>query len=149
MLFCLQSNSPTFVISTDDEVEPSCGRLSPQAKIPSEVEGDPQETEAEWRDPEDVSSAMPCQGVLTILLFICIVSGNTIPQAPAGACPERSRRARHICLGVLESVALEADTLSHTCFQNVMHIVFSTKNRRKIIPAQMKERLWAYTAGIC
>jgi putative transposase len=30
-----------------------------------------------------------------------------------------------------------------------MHIVFSTKERRKIIPTQMKERLWAYTAGIC
>jgi REP-associated tyrosine transposase len=30
-----------------------------------------------------------------------------------------------------------------------MHIVFSTKERRKIIPKQMKERLWAYTAGIC
>jgi putative transposase len=39
--------------------------------------------------------------------------------------------------------------LSHTYFQNVMHIVFSTKERRKIIPTQMKERLWAYTAGIC
>jgi REP-associated tyrosine transposase len=39
--------------------------------------------------------------------------------------------------------------LSHTYFQNVMHIVFSTKERRKIIPKQMKERLWAYTAGIC
>src|ERR1044071_1155717 len=41
------------------------------------------------------------------------------------------------------------DTLSHTYFQNVMHIVFSTKERQKIIPTQMKERLWAYTAGIC
>jgi REP element-mobilizing transposase RayT len=30
-----------------------------------------------------------------------------------------------------------------------MHIVFSTKERRKIIPKQMKERLWAYAAGIC
>jgi REP element-mobilizing transposase RayT len=30
-----------------------------------------------------------------------------------------------------------------------MHIVFSTKERRKIIPTQMKERLYAYTAGIC
>ncbi len=29
-------------------------------------------------------SAMPRQGVLTILLFICIVSVNTIPQAPLG-----------------------------------------------------------------
>lgn len=39
--------------------------------------------------------------------------------------------------------------MSHTYFQNVMHIVFSTKERRKMIPAPMKERLWAYTAGIC
>jgi REP element-mobilizing transposase RayT len=39
--------------------------------------------------------------------------------------------------------------LSHTYFQNALHIVFSTKERRKIIPTQMKERLWAYTAGIC
>jgi REP element-mobilizing transposase RayT len=30
-----------------------------------------------------------------------------------------------------------------------MHIVFSTKERRKTIPMQMKELLWAYTAGIC
>ena len=39
--------------------------------------------------------------------------------------------------------------MSHTYFQNVMHIVYSTKERRKIIPTQMKKRLWAYTAGIC
>jgi putative transposase len=39
--------------------------------------------------------------------------------------------------------------LSHTSFQNVMHVVFSTKDRRRIIPAEMKERLWSYTAGIC
>ena len=39
--------------------------------------------------------------------------------------------------------------MSHTYFQNVMHVVFSTKERRKMIPAEMKERLWAYTAGIC
>ncbi len=30
-----------------------------------------------------------------------------------------------------------------------MHIVFSTKERQKIIPTQMKERLWSYTPGIC
>ncbi len=39
--------------------------------------------------------------------------------------------------------------MSHTYFQNVMHIVFSTKDRRRIIPPDMKERLWSYTAGIC
>jgi putative transposase len=30
-----------------------------------------------------------------------------------------------------------------------MHVVFSTKERRKMIPTEMKERLWSYTAGIC
>lgn len=39
--------------------------------------------------------------------------------------------------------------MSHTYFQNVMHVVFSTKERQKMIPAEMKERLWSYTAGIC
>ncbi len=39
--------------------------------------------------------------------------------------------------------------MSHTYFQNVMHVVFSTKERCKTIPADMKERLWSYTAGIC
>jgi putative transposase len=39
--------------------------------------------------------------------------------------------------------------LSHTYVQNVVHIVFSTKERRKIIPRDMKERVWSYIAGIC
>ena len=39
--------------------------------------------------------------------------------------------------------------MSHTYFQKVMHVVFSTKDRRRIIPPDMKERLWSYTAGIC
>ncbi len=30
-----------------------------------------------------------------------------------------------------------------------MHVVFSTKERRKIIPTEMKKRVWSYTAGIC
>ena len=42
-----------------------------------------------------------------------------------------------------------ATPLSHTYFQNVVHIVFSSKEWRKIIPTQMKERLWEYMAGIC
>ena len=39
--------------------------------------------------------------------------------------------------------------MSHTYFQNVMHVVFSAKERRKMIPTNMRERLWSYTAGIC
>ncbi|HEY2811477.1 MAG TPA: IS200/IS605 family transposase, partial [Rhabdochlamydiaceae bacterium] len=41
------------------------------------------------------------------------------------------------------------DTLSHTYVQNVIHIVFSTKERRKVILRDMKERVWSYVAGIC
>jgi putative transposase len=33
--------------------------------------------------------------------------------------------------------------------QNVIHVVFSAKRRQKLIPSAMKERLWAYAAGIC
>jgi len=39
--------------------------------------------------------------------------------------------------------------LSHTYVQNVVHVVFSTKERRKLIASEMKERLWSYAAGIC
>jgi putative transposase len=39
--------------------------------------------------------------------------------------------------------------MSHTYAQNVIHIVFSTKGRRKTIPAEFQPRLWAYSAGIC
>jgi putative transposase len=30
-----------------------------------------------------------------------------------------------------------------------VHVVFSTKDRRRIIPADQKERFWSYIAGIC
>ena len=39
--------------------------------------------------------------------------------------------------------------MSHTYAQNVIHVVFSTKDRRKTIPAEFQPRLWAYSAGIC
>jgi putative transposase len=39
--------------------------------------------------------------------------------------------------------------LSHTYVQNVIHVVFSTKERQKLIPSNMKDRLWSYIAGIC
>jgi len=39
--------------------------------------------------------------------------------------------------------------LSHTRVENIIHVVFSTKERRKTIPLEMKERLWAYMGGIC
>ena len=32
---------------------------------------------------------------------------------------------------------------------NPVHIVFSTKERHKLIPEDMKPKLWAYMAGVC
>lgn len=39
--------------------------------------------------------------------------------------------------------------MSHTYAQNVVHVVFSTKDRRKVIPGEFQPRIWAYAAGIC
>jgi len=39
--------------------------------------------------------------------------------------------------------------MSHTYAQNVIHVIFSTKDRRKTIPAEFQPKLWAYSAGIC
>ena len=39
--------------------------------------------------------------------------------------------------------------MSHSYLQNVLHIVFSTKERRKTIPKEFQPRLWSYVAGIC
>ena len=39
--------------------------------------------------------------------------------------------------------------MSHTYSQNVVHVVFSTKERRNTIPAEFRPKLWAYIAGIC
>ena len=39
--------------------------------------------------------------------------------------------------------------MSHTYAQNVVHIVFSTKDRRKTISGEFQPRMWAYAAGIC
>jgi putative transposase len=39
--------------------------------------------------------------------------------------------------------------MSHTYSQNVVHVVFSMKERRKIIPDGLQPRMWAYIAGTC
>ena len=39
--------------------------------------------------------------------------------------------------------------MSHSYVQNIVHLVFSTKERRKLIPAEFQPDLWAYVAGIC
>jgi REP element-mobilizing transposase RayT len=39
--------------------------------------------------------------------------------------------------------------MSHTYAQNVVHVVFSTKDRRKVISSEFQPKMWAYAAGIC
>jgi putative transposase len=38
--------------------------------------------------------------------------------------------------------------MSHTHYSILVHCVFSTKERRPIVPANLKDRLWPYIAGI-
>lgn len=39
--------------------------------------------------------------------------------------------------------------MSHSYAQNHVHLVFSTKDRQKLIAKTLQKRLWAYIAGIC
>jgi REP element-mobilizing transposase RayT len=39
--------------------------------------------------------------------------------------------------------------MPHTYAQNAIHVVFSTKDRAKLIPKDFQPRLWSYAAGIC
>jgi putative transposase len=39
--------------------------------------------------------------------------------------------------------------MSHSYVHNPVHVVFSTKDRRKVIPKEAQPRLWAYLAGVC
>lgn len=39
--------------------------------------------------------------------------------------------------------------MSHSYTHNPVHLVFSTKDRRKLIPTDKKPKLWAYMAGVC
>ena len=39
--------------------------------------------------------------------------------------------------------------MAHALVQNCLHVVFSTKDRLKLIPQEKQARTWAYLAGIC
>jgi REP element-mobilizing transposase RayT len=39
--------------------------------------------------------------------------------------------------------------MSHTFAKNHLHVVFSTKERRKTIAKELQPELWSYMAGIC
>jgi REP element-mobilizing transposase RayT len=38
--------------------------------------------------------------------------------------------------------------LGHSYLNILVHVVFSTKDRRKLIPAEKQEELWRYMTGI-
>ena len=39
--------------------------------------------------------------------------------------------------------------MAHSFSRNHLHVIFSTRERRKTIPREWQPRLWAYLAGIC
>ena len=39
--------------------------------------------------------------------------------------------------------------MSHTFARIHIHLIFSTKERQKLIPKEMQPKLWSYMAGIC
>ena len=39
--------------------------------------------------------------------------------------------------------------MAHTHSQNILHIVFSTKDRRKSLRKEFQPKMWGYVAGIC
>lgn len=39
--------------------------------------------------------------------------------------------------------------MGHSYSQNVIHVVFSTKERRKVIPEEFQPKLWSYAVGVC
>jgi putative transposase len=39
--------------------------------------------------------------------------------------------------------------MPHSYAQNFIHLIFSTKDRRKLLPREFQPELWAYIAGIC
>jgi REP element-mobilizing transposase RayT len=39
--------------------------------------------------------------------------------------------------------------MPHSYAQNVVHVIFSTKDRRKLLPKEFQPKLWAYVAGVC
>ena len=39
--------------------------------------------------------------------------------------------------------------MSHTYAQNIIHVVFSTKERQRLIEKEFQPRIWSYIAGIC
>jgi putative transposase len=69
--------------------------------------------------------------------------------APAGAKLLSPLRKRWEELRIRTAAPEGRNIVSHTFAKNHLHVVFSTKERRKSIPKDIQPRLWSYMAGIC
>jgi putative transposase len=69
-----------------------------------------------------------------------------MPQAPA-ARSELAQAGRPGYMGYMIG-APEGRHMSHTYAQNHLHVVFSTKERKRLIAKPMQPKLWSYMAGI-
>jgi len=39
--------------------------------------------------------------------------------------------------------------MPHSYAQNVVHVIFSTKDRRRLLSKEFQPKLWSYIAGVC
>jgi putative transposase len=47
----------------------------------------------------------------------------------------------------LDAVVVENGSVSHTCTATYFHCIFSTKERKDLIPDNLRPKLWAYMEG--
>lgn len=76
------------------------------------------------------------------VLTVSVLAGRGAPEV-------RQIVAQRVSAGICEGGAPGARHMSHTYAQNVVHVVFSTKDRSKAIHKELRPKLWAYIAGIC
>lgn len=80
----------------------------------------------------------------------CTFRNNGVPPGRAIYAPNpvlKRGAIGHRSSGT-DSLALERNFMSHTYISDLVHVVFSTKNRRNVIPADPHERLWSFLGGI-
>jgi putative transposase len=74
------------------------------------------------------------------------------PESPQGTAHDsqiepRTASFARFALGICGTV-VENDLVSHTYTANYFHCIFSTKERKDLIPDNLRPELWAYLGGI-
>jgi Transposase IS200 like len=67
----------------------------------------------------------------------------------AGGAADVSPMRKHWELVGVYAKRRRCGTMSHSYSQNVVHVVFRTKNRAPLISTEFQLRLWAYIVGVC